>query len=110
MKSSSNVLQNRRMPQYIGQIGRNRPIDAFNLHQRSGLNASHRTVMVKSRPLNRGWSTRMFRKICALKTRRFVTVGSPSGGLDEAFKRCVIKRFESPPLDLDPTRQILPQD
>ena len=30
------------------QIGRNRPIDAFNPHQRSGLNASHRTVMVKS--------------------------------------------------------------
>ena len=50
----------------------------------------------------------MFRKTCALKTRRFVTVGSPSGDLDEAFKRCVIKRFESPPLDLDPTRQILP--
>ena len=50
----------------------------------------------------------MFRKICVLETRRFVTVRSGSGGLDEAFKRGVMKRFKSLPLDLDPTRQMLP--
>ena len=49
---------------FYRQIGRNRPIDAFNPHPRSGLNASHRTVMVKSRPLNCGWSARMIRLIC----------------------------------------------
>ena len=43
-----------------------------------------------------------------LKTRRFVTVRSWSSGLDEAFKTGIIKRFKSLPLDLDPTRQMLP--
>ena len=40
------------------QIGRNRPIDVFSPHQRSGLNASQRTVMVKSQSLDRGWTFR----------------------------------------------------
>ena len=40
VKSSKNVLQNRRMPQFLGEFGRNRSIDVFNPHQRSELNAS----------------------------------------------------------------------
>ena len=93
MKASSNAYKIRRTLRFIAEIGHNRLIDAFNPHQRFGLNASIRNGMVKSRPLDHGWSARMFRKICVLKTRRFVTVGLRSGGLDEAFKRCVINRF-----------------
>ena len=43
-----------------------------------------------------------------LKTHRFAAVRSWSDGLDEVFKSSVIKRLKSSPLDLDPTRQMLP--
>ena len=51
-------LQKSKNASIYRQIGRNRPIDAFNPHQRPGLNASQRTVMVKSQSLDRGWTFR----------------------------------------------------
>ena len=49
------------------QIGRNRLIDAFNPHQRSGLNASKRTVMKISWPPDSGWSVWMRSLRCVIK-------------------------------------------
>ena len=40
VKSSKNVLQESKNALFYRRIGRNRPIDAFNPHERSGLNAS----------------------------------------------------------------------
>ena len=64
------------------QIGRNRPIDAFNPHQRSGLNASNRTVINISWPLDRGWTLRIDSLDMRLKTHCFVAVGSRSDDRD----------------------------
>ena len=86
VKSSKNILQNRRMPQFIGEFGRNRPIDAFNPHQRSGLNASKQTVMNISWPLDRGWTLRMNPRDMRYKMHQTVPVGSRSDDRD-AFSR-----------------------
>ena len=108
MKSLENAYKRRRTLRFIGQNGGNRPIDAFNLHQRSGLNESIRNGKVKSQPSDRHLTREMSLDRMGLKTRRFATVRSRSSGLDEAFKTSVIKHFKSTTLDLDPTRQMLP--
>ena len=64
------------------RIGCNRPMDAFNLHQRSGLNAFIRTVMNKSRPLDRGWMLQMKPRNMSYKTRGNASVGSRSNASD----------------------------
>ena len=108
MKSLENAYKRRRTLRFIGRNGRNRPIDVFNPHQRSGLNASIQNGKVKSRPSDRDLTREMSLDRMRLKTRRFVTVRSWSGCLDEAVKTGVIKRFKYPPLHLDPMRQMLP--
>ena len=59
--------KSRRTPHFYRRIGRNRPIDAFNPHQRSGLNASNRTIMNISWSSDRGWTLQMIRLKCILK-------------------------------------------
>ena len=68
------------------QIGRNRTIDAFNPHQRSGLNASRQIVTNISLPLDRGWTLYMQHAFVRYETRENVSVGSRSNASD-AFDR-----------------------
>ena len=51
---------------FYRRIGCNRPMDAFNLHQRSRLNASRRIVMNRSQSLDRGWMLSMKLDVYAL--------------------------------------------
>ena len=48
-------------------MGKTVPIDAFNPHQRSRLNASIRNGKVKSRPSDLHWTLQIDRTICVLK-------------------------------------------
>ena len=75
-------LQKSKNASIYRQIGCNRPIDAFNPHQRSELNASNRTVINMSWPFDRGWTLRIDPLDMRLKTRRFVAVGSRSDDRD----------------------------
>ena len=50
------------------QIGRNRPIDAFNPHQRSGLNASIRILMNISRSSDLRWTLQIYPRDVRYKT------------------------------------------
>ena len=76
MKSLENDYQRQRTRLFIGRNGENRPIDAFNPHQRSGLNASIRNGKVKSWPSDHDLTREMSLDRMRLKTRRFVTVRS----------------------------------
>ena len=76
MNSFSNAYKRRRTRLFIGRNGENRLIDAFNPHQRSGLNASIRNGKVKSRPSDCDLTREMSLDRMCLKTRRFVTVRS----------------------------------
>ena len=71
-------LQKSKNASIYRQIGRNRPIDAFNPHQRSGLNASNQTVMNISWPSDRGWTLRIdlldMRFKNALNRDRWITI------------------------------------
>ena len=49
-------LQKSKNASIYRQIGRNRPIDTFNPHQRSGLNASNRIFTNITRPSDRRWT------------------------------------------------------
>ena len=64
----------------------NRPIDAFNPHQRSGLNASNRIVTKMSWPLGHGWTLRIDPRDVRYKTHQTAPVRSRSDGRD-AFRR-----------------------
>ena len=85
-------LQNRRTLRFIGQIGRNRPIGAFNPHQRSGLNTSNQTFIEVSWPLDHRWTLRIDPRDVLYKTHQTAPVGSRSDDRD------VFSRNESEPL------------
>ena len=76
MKSSKNVLHKSKNASFYNQIGHNRPIDAFNPHQRSGLNASKQTVMNILWPLDHGWTLRMNPRDMRYKMHQTAPVGS----------------------------------
>ena len=61
-------LQKSKNASIYRQIGRNRPIDAFNPHQRSGLNVSNRIVMNISRSLDLRWTLQMHPRDVRYKT------------------------------------------
>ena len=86
MKSFENAYKNRRTPRFIGKIGRHRPIDVFNPHQRFGLNASNRTVTKMSWPFDHGWTLRIDPRDVRYITHQFAPVGSQSDDRD-AFPR-----------------------
>ena len=67
MKSSKNILQKSKNASFYRRIGRNRPIDAFNPHQQSGLNASNRIIMNILWPSDRRWTLQMISLKCFLK-------------------------------------------
>ena len=71
-------LQKSKNASIYKQIGRNRPIDAFNPHQRSGLNTSNQIV-----------TNRRDRQISDGRSRCILAM-------------CVIKRIKRRPLDRDP--------
>ena len=83
MKSSENVLQKSKNASFYR---RNHPIDAFNPHQRFGLNASKRTVMNISWPLDHGWTLWMNPRDMRYKMHQLAPVGSRSDDCD-AFPR-----------------------
>ena len=64
------------------RIRPNRPIDAFNPHQRSRLNASRQTVTNISWLLDRGWTLQMQHAFMRYETRENASVGSRSNALD----------------------------
>ena len=92
MKSLENAYKRRRNLRFIGRNGRNRPIDAFNPHQRSGLNAPIRNGKVKSWPLDHGWTLWIDPRDVRDKTHQMASVGSRSDDRD------VFLRNESRPL------------
>ena len=61
-------LQKSKNASIYKQIGRNRPIDEFNPHQRSGLNASNRIVTNITWPSNRRWTLQMHSRDVRYKT------------------------------------------
>ena len=75
-------LQKSKNASFYRRIGCNCPIDAFNPHQWSGLNASNRTVMNISWPLDRGWTLWIDPLDMRLKTCCFVAVGLRSDDRD----------------------------
>ena len=86
MKSLENAYKRRRTLRFIGRNGRNRPIDAFNLHQRSGLNASIQNGKVKSRSSDLIWTLQIYPPDVRYKTHETVPVRSRSNAPD-AFDR-----------------------
>ena len=76
MKSLENAYKRRITLRFIGRNGENRPIDAFNPHQQSGLNASIRNAKVKSQPSDCDLTREMSLDRMRLKTHRFLTVRS----------------------------------
>ena len=61
-------LQKSKNASIYRQIGRNRLIDAFNPHQRSGLNASNRIVTNISRSSDLRWTLHMHPRDVRYKT------------------------------------------
>ena len=61
-------IQRRRTRLFIGRNEENRPIDAFNLHQRSRLNTSIRNGKVKLWPSDRRWTLQIAPLDMRLKT------------------------------------------
>ena len=57
-------IERRRTRLFIGRIGENRPIDAFNPHQRPRLNASIRNGKNKSWPSDLLWTLLIDPMIC----------------------------------------------
>ena len=86
MKSLENAYKRQRTPLFIGRNERNRPIDAFNLYQRSRLNASIRNGKVKSRPSDLHWMLQIDPRDVRYKTHETAPVGSRSNAPD-AFDR-----------------------
>ena len=82
MNTSENVLQKSKNASFYRRIGRNYPIDAFNPHQRSGLNTSKRNVMNISWPLDRVWTLQMRHAFLCYERRENVSVGSRSDASD----------------------------
>ena len=92
MKPSSNAYKRRTTLRFIGQNGQNRPIDAFNPHQRSGLNASIRNGKVKSQSSDLRWTLQIYPRDVRYKTHETTLVGSRSNAPD------VFDRVKSWPL------------
>ena len=86
MNSFSNAYKRRRTRLFIGRNEGNRPIDAFNPHQRSRLNASIRNGKVKSRPSDLHWTLQIDPRDVRYKMHETAPVGSRSNPPD-AFDR-----------------------
>ena len=78
MKSLKNGYKRRRTRLFIGRNGGNRPIDAFNPHQRSRLSASIRNGKVKSPPSDLHWMLQIDPRDVRYKTHETAPVGSQS--------------------------------
>ena len=79
-------MYRRRTRRFIGAKKRNRPIDAFNPHQRPRLNASIRNVTNGSRSSDLRWTLQISPRDLRYKTHETASVGSRSNAPD-AFDR-----------------------